>query len=927
NLAARLCSRAKAGEILASEAVSHLARTISGSRYVALEPIQVKGLSESVRPVRVVPDGEDPVRQMAGLLAATKPGTASGPRVRWLPGPLAAHPRLTAAGVVVAVLVVAGGVVVAVSGGGSKKALSAFGENSVGIVDGRKGTLIAQAGVDNGPSAAASGFGSVWTANTTGNTVSRIDTSTHQVIRTINVGEAPSAIAVGPDAVWTANGSAGTVSRIDPTTNQVQTVPVGASPGGVVVAAGSVWVTNTADGTVSRIDPALNKVVQTIQVGASPSGIAAGRDIWVANSASNTVTKIDSSSHAIAQTIHVGNDPRGIVASGDSVWVTNNLDGTVARIATDGTSVTDTARVGAEPTGIAEVSGRLWVATQAKQALAEIDPSSARVVRMVPVGATPTGLVSAGGRLWVTTTIDPGLHRGGTLRLSGSLSGSVDPVYFSDFGMLWLLNGSYDGLVQFRHAAGAEGTAIVPDLASAIPEPSNGGRTYSFRLRPGIRWSDGRLLTASDVKHGIERSLASGFSTLQGKIAGTGGCTPKRCSVSAIKADDAAQSVVITLEHADARFLGELAGGGVAAPVATPLTEEKTRPIPATGPYQIAEFVPGKRVVLTRNPYFREWSPAAQPDGFADRIEWVADVGAGEARNGTQAIESVAAGKSDWTDARGSDPVAKLQARFGGRVFVTPTETTQGVVLNTRVPPFNDVRVRRAVAYAVDRAAAVADWPSNAAITCQTLPPDFPGHRPYCPYTLRPDSSGGWNAPDFARAQQLVSQSHTRGMTVTVYSLPIPAAGVKHVVDALNQLGYHAKLTQYPSVDSYFQYVANSSHRVQAAFFGWVANNVNAGDFFNSLFRCSSFTPNSDDNQNAAQFCDPSVDRLMDRAAALDASGEGDDVWAQVDWRVTDQVGWLPLANPTWVDVVSSRLHNYVRSPVLGTLFSQMWVR
>ncbi|HJQ42297.1 MAG TPA: adenylate/guanylate cyclase domain-containing protein, partial [Jatrophihabitantaceae bacterium] len=163
NLAARLCSRAKAGEILASEAVSHLARTISGSRYVALEPIQVKGLSESVRPVRVVPDGEDPVRQMAGLLAAAKPGAASGPRVRWLPGPLAAHPRLTAAGVVVAVLVVAGGVVVAVSGGGSKKALVAFDENSVGIVDGRKGTLIAQAGVDNGPNAAASGFDSVWT--------------------------------------------------------------------------------------------------------------------------------------------------------------------------------------------------------------------------------------------------------------------------------------------------------------------------------------------------------------------------------------------------------------------------------------------------------------------------------------------------------------------------------------------------------------------------------------------------------------------------------------------------------------------------------------------------------------------------------------------------------------------------------------------
>ena len=261
NLAARLCEHAKAGEVLASPEVTHLARNTDGIRYLVLDDVALKGSIEPVRPIRVVPDGEDPAQQIAALLAAATPPTPIAPRLRWLPGPLARRPKRTLAGAAVLVAaVVAASVVVVVhdSGGGGPGTL---GENSVGMLDPRTGHLVGQVGVDPGPIAIGAGFGSVWTVNADANTVSRVDRSSRQV-RTINVGTAPSAIAVGLNAVWIANSEDGTVSRIDPATDQAQTIPVGADPGGVAIAGGAVWVTNTGAGTVSRIDPAANKVAR-----------------------------------------------------------------------------------------------------------------------------------------------------------------------------------------------------------------------------------------------------------------------------------------------------------------------------------------------------------------------------------------------------------------------------------------------------------------------------------------------------------------------------------------------------------------------------------------------------------------------------------------------------------------------------------------
>jgi len=238
--------------------------------------------------------------------------------------------------------------------------------------------------------------------------------------------------------------------------------------------------------------------------------------------------------------------------------------------------------------------------------------------------------------------------------------------------------------------------------------------------------------------------------------------------------------------------------------------------------------------------------------------------------------------------------------------------------------------VRQALAYAIDRAAVANDWFTPAEVTCQSLPPDYPGHQPYCPYTLRADSSGVWNAPDFSTAQDLVRQSHTSGMRVTVYALPSNAAGLKHVVTALRQLGYRAQLVVYDNQNGdYFSYVANSRNKVQAAFFGWVAGDVNAGGFFEGTFQCSGYTPMSPNNLNPSGFCDRATDGLITQAKQADGSSpaSANALWARVDRSIVDAAPWIPLVTPTWVDVVSKRMHNYTRNPVLGVIFDQMWVQ
>jgi ABC-type transport system substrate-binding protein len=147
-------------------------------------------------------------------------------------------------------------------------------------------------------------------------------------------------------------------------------------------------------------------------------------------------------------------------------------------------------------------------------------------------------------------------------------------------------------------------------------------------------------------------------------------------------------------------------------------------------------------------------------------------------------------------------------------------------------------------------------------------------------------------------------------------------------VDVLNHLGYHAKLAVYPGQD-YFGFLADSRNAFQAAFGGWVVGIPNPQNFLVPEFTCAGFVPRSPLNQNIDQFCDPRADALTAAAEAAESSSPADAnrIWTELDRYLVDKVPWVGLVTPSWVDVVSGRVHNYSRSSVIGVMFDQMWVR
>jgi peptide/nickel transport system substrate-binding protein len=167
----------------------------------------------------------------------------------------------------------------------------------------------------------------------------------------------------------------------------------------------------------------------------------------------------------------------------------------------------------------------------------------------------------------------------------------------------------------------------VPDLALALPAPTDGGKTYTFQVRPGIHYSNGKLVQPDDFKRALERvfeikgaPLASDY----GRIVGVDRCRAgKPCNLdSGIVTDRVARTVTFRLTSPDPDFLGKLAGApAYAVPAGTPVGNVGAHPVPATGPYRIAAF--GKRaktIRLVRNHRFRRWSADAQPQGYPDSI-------------------------------------------------------------------------------------------------------------------------------------------------------------------------------------------------------------------------------------------------------------------------------------------------------------------
>lgn len=814
--------------------------------------------------------------------------------------------------------------------GGDSTAGASVSPNAVGVIDSQSGKVLSEIPVGGAPGEVAVGPDSVWVTNTNDNTVSRIDLSTNDVRQTIPVGAGPAGVAAGGGAVWVANGLDGTVSRIDPTTNrEADEIRVGNGPSGVAYGEGAVWVTNSADGTVVRIDPDAVRAPTTFPAVIGASAVAVGFDrVWIASPPTASVVALDPRSGQVLRRIGVGGEPSAVAVGADAVWVANRADGTVSKIDPRGAVVKDVVPVGREPEGIAAVRDEVWVANGSDGTLVRIDSASGGVAETVPVGNPPSGLAVTPDRVYVAVQSSGLEHRGGELRiLPDEPVDSIDPTSFgiSTWQVLSLTN---DGLVGFRKVAGGAGTQLVPDLAVSLPAPTDGGKSYTFQVRPGIHYSNGKLVQPNDFKRALERTLElePGWAYDFGKIVGADSCTAgKPCKLDAgIIPDRAARTVTFKLTAPDADFLARLAlPGAFAVPAGTPARDVGRRPVPATGPYRIAEFDKKAELArLVRNVRFEERSGDAQPDGFPDAISfsWSQHVPAVR-------MKAVERGRADVALGFRYPPLSKEQidraaVRYPSRLHLnTPLETSE-FFLNTRVAPFDDVRVRRAVNIAFDREAFTRKLGRAFGPTCRLVPPNLPGYRPTCPY-----GPGGVTALEPAR--RLVRSSGTAGTRITVWVFGQVAEQGTYIVSFLDSLGYRARLKVVDDENAYFTAVFDSRTRAQTGYISWGGFIPSSADFLRG-YSCAAFVPGSPmQNENLSGFCDPSIDAQMTRAAAVQVQdpAAGTALWQQVEQSLLAQAPALPTYVPSGVDFVSERVGNYEYNPQSGVLLSQLWVK
>jgi len=524
-------------------------------------------------------------------------------------------------------------------------------------------------------------------------------------------------------------------------------------------------------------------------------------------------------------------------------------------------------------------------------------------------------------------------HRGGTLKLlAKAAGGTLDPHVNYTLQYWQLYQATYDGLLGFTKAGGDAAFNVVPDLAESLPTPTNGGKTWVFKLRKGIKFSNGQPVTVKDVVASLQRIFKVKSPTSGGFYSGIVGAKaclakPATCTLKGgVSGNATAGTVTINLVAPDPEFKYKLAVPHASIlPADAPSSDAGTKPIPGTGAYYFASYNPNKQLVMKRNPYFKQWSKDAQPDGYPDQI--VQSFGLTvEAQ-----ITAIENGQADWTlEAPPADRLNEMGTKYAKQVHVETLTAFWYAPMNTRLAPFDNVKARRAVNYAIDRNALVKIFggPRLAQPSCQVLPPGFPGHRDYCPYTKNPGAK--WSAPDVAKAKQLVQESGTKGAKVTVLSSDdeVNKAVAVYFQSVLNQIGYKASVKPI-SGNIFFTYVQNTKNKVQINVQQWYQDYPAASDFLNILFGCDSFHPGSDSSINIAGFCDKKINAQMHKALKLAQTDEeaANALWTSIDRQVTDAAPMATMFTPKHIDFVSSRVGNFTFSKQFYWLVDQSWVQ
>ncbi|GIK98641.1 MAG: peptide ABC transporter substrate-binding protein [Alphaproteobacteria bacterium] len=472
---------------------------------------------------------------------------------------------------------------------------------------------------------------------------------------------------------------------------------------------------------------------------------------------------------------------------------------------------------------------------------------------------------------------------------------TLDPAIGYDWQNWSMIKSLFDGLMDYKPGT----TELMPDLAESY-EISADGTVFTFKLRQGVKFHNGRELTASDVKYSIERvvnpatqSPGQGFfASIKGFDEMAGGSATELSGVTT--PDD--HTVVFELTRPDATFLHVMALNFSFAVPKEAVDEHgadfATHPV-GTGAFKLREWTLGQRVVFERNPdYYREGVPYL--DEITFEIGQEPTVALLRLQRGEVDILGDGIPPAQFAEVM-ADPANEGLIVEGGQLH------TGYVTMNVTQPPFDDVRVRQAVNMAINKDRVVRIINNRAVPANQPLPPAMPGY----------DTAYEGYPFDVAKAKELLAEAgHPDGFATELYAMntdPNPRIA-QAIQQDLAQIGITAELKSLAQATVIEAGGNGTAPMIWSGGMAWIADFPDPSNFYGPILGCGGAV---EGGWNWAKYCNEALDA---RAAEADAMVGDDKAAARLEaWRsifidIMKDAPWAPVFNEQRFTMHSARL-------------------
>ena len=497
------------------------------------------------------------------------------------------------------------------------------------------------------------------------------------------------------------------------------------------------------------------------------------------------------------------------------------------------------------------------------------------------------------------------VSRGGTLRLNASDTDYeyLDPALAYDaIGWATLYAVNMMLLNYPDKPASAGGNQLVPEAATGFPTVSRDGKTYTFTVKRGMKFSDGSNVTAAAFARSIVRAChpdqGSPAVAFANNIVGCTAYNQRQGALTGVRA--AGQRLTLRLVKPDPTLLAQIAMPFFAAVKPNmPISPRGENVYPSAGPYRIVSREPGRNLVLERNRQYKGNRPA-NPDRIVVTVN----------TDQEQSLLQTRAGQSDY-DLNGVPGVANAQLadEFGvnkSRYFVNPLLGTGYIALNTARPTFSSFKARQAANYAVDRPALLRTRGKfGGARTDQILPPQLPGFVPAKIFPL--------TGAQPAKARELWSQGGDVNFLHTTSATSVALAQIAKY--NLEQAGFKVNLKPQPFGVA-INTMGTRGNDIDAFSIAWIADYFDPYDFINVLLDGRNIQERN--NNNYSYWNNAKYNRLMDAASKLTGKARYA-AYGKLDVDISKNAApWIPVYTYTSRDFVSPRVENFIFHPVYG---------